>query len=132
MGAQLGGARWDDWRTGCPFPNVSTGGAAPLPMCQLAWRSGCSEAVRTLTSGGASAADVPPSKATGAAVEPLRALQTVFNGPASGVAGDRGGDLAGRREQRAALPGQVVKRASFARSAKESKPAIHGHGKGRY
>ena len=42
--------------------------------------------------------------ANGAAVEPLRALQMNFSGPASGVAGDRGGDLAGRREQRAALP----------------------------
>jgi len=40
-------------------------------MCQLAWRSGCSEADRTFTSSGGSAADVPPSAATGAAVEPL-------------------------------------------------------------
>jgi len=40
-------------------------------MCQLAWRSGCSEADRTITSSGGSAADVPPSAATGAAVEPL-------------------------------------------------------------
>ena len=40
-------------------------------MCQLAWRSGCSAANRTITSSGGSAADVPPSEATGAAVEPL-------------------------------------------------------------
>ena len=63
-----GGARWDDWRTGCPLP---TGGAASRPMCQLAWRSGCSAADRTITSSGGSAADVTQSAATGAAVEPL-------------------------------------------------------------
>jgi hypothetical protein len=40
-------------------------------MCQLAWRSGCSEADRTFTSSGGSAADVTPSAANGAAVEPL-------------------------------------------------------------
>jgi hypothetical protein len=40
-------------------------------MCQLAWRSGCSAADRTITSSGGSAADVPPSEANGAAVEPL-------------------------------------------------------------
>ena len=36
-------------------------------------RSGCSEADRNVTSSGGPAADVPPSAATGAAVEPLRA-----------------------------------------------------------
>ena len=52
-------------------------------MCQLAWRSGCSEADRTLTSGGGSAADVTSSAANGAAVEPPRALQCPrgFSGP---------------------------------------------------
>lgn len=64
----MGGARWDDWRTRCPLP---AGGAASRSMCQLAWRSGCSAADRTITSSGGSAADVPPSAATGAAVEPL-------------------------------------------------------------
>ena len=59
---------------GLPPP---TGGAASRPMCQLAWRSGCSAADRTITSSGGSAADVPPSAATGAAVEPLRALQRI-------------------------------------------------------
>ena len=56
-GAQLGGARWDDWRTGCPLP---PGGAASRPLCQLDWRSGCSAADRRFTSSGGSAADVPP------------------------------------------------------------------------
>ena len=59
-----------------------------------------------------------------------------FRGPASGMAGDRGDDLAGvqsrerkaqRRERNA---GQFVKRASFARSVKEIGPAIPGHGNG--
>ena len=48
-------------------------------------------------SSGGSAADVPPSAANGAAVEPLRAsvCLAAFSGPAPGMAGDRGGDLAG-------------------------------------
>ena len=56
------------------------------------------------TSSGGSAADVTPSEATGAAVEPLRALQMTSAARlrAWRVAGD--GDLAGRRGQRAALP----------------------------
>ena len=85
--------RWADWRTRCPC----SVGAASRPMCQLAWRSGCSEAARNPTTTGASAADVPQSAATGAAVEPVRALQafTAFSGPAAGLAGDRGDDLAG-------------------------------------
>jgi len=115
-------------------------------MCQLAWRSGCSAADRTITSSGGSAADVPPSAATGAAVEPLiadfaaaqplRALLCIpaFSGPATGMAGDRGGDLAGAAPsgaQRSDLQaGQFAKRASFTRSVKESRPAIPGHGNG--
>jgi len=84
-----------------------TGDAASQPMCQLVWRGGCSEDDQTLTSSGGSAADVTPSAANGAAVEPLiadfaaaqplRALlcTPAFSGPATGMAGDRGGDLAG-------------------------------------
>lgn len=53
---------------GLPLPTV---GAASRPMCQLTWRSGCSAAGRTITSSGGPAADVPPSAANGAAVEPL-------------------------------------------------------------
>ena len=57
-----------------------------------------------------------------------------FSGPASGMAGDRGGDLAGAAPsgaQRSDLQaGQFAKRASFTRSVKESGPAIPGHGKG--
>jgi hypothetical protein len=59
---------------------------------------------------------------------------SVFSGPAPGLAGDRGGDLAGAAPsgaQRSDLQaGQFAKRASFTRSVKESGPAIPGHGKG--
>jgi hypothetical protein len=44
-----------------------------------------------------------------------------FSGPASGVAGVRGGDL---------TAGQVGKQASFTRSVKEAGPAIPGQGLG--
>ena len=61
-------------------------------------------------------------------------LHSVFSGPATGLAGDRGGDLAGAapsEAQRSDLQaGQFAKRASFTRSVKESGPAIPGHGKG--
>jgi len=61
-------------------------------------------------------------------------MNPVFSGPAPGLAGDRGGDLAGAapsEAQRSDLQaGQFAKRASFTRSVKESGPAIPGHGKG--
>ena len=60
----------------------SSGDAASRPMCQLVWRSGCSAAGRTVTRSGGSATDVPPSAATGAAVEPLRALQCTLTSAA--------------------------------------------------
>ena len=67
-----------------------------LPPQRVAQRSKASEATRNITNTGGSASDVTPSAATGAAVEPVRALQAVvFSDPASGVAGGRGGDLAG-------------------------------------
>ena len=142
----MGGARWDDWRTGCPFPAV---GAASRPMCQLAWRSGCSADDRTSTSSGASAADVPPREPKASDWRGGRAadrwlcrgtaaactsMHPVFSGPATGMAGDRGGDLAGAAPsgaQRSDLQaGQFAKRASFTRSVKERGPASPGHGKG--
>jgi hypothetical protein len=61
-------------------------------------------------------------------------MHPAFSGPAPGVAGDRGGDLAGAAPsgaQRSDLPaGQFAKRAAFARSVKASGPAIPGHGIG--
>jgi len=61
-------------------------------------------------------------------------LHPDFSGPATGMAGDRGGDLTGAAPsgaQRSDLQaGQFAKRASFTRSVKESGPAIPGHGKG--
>lgn len=82
----MGGARWDDL-------------AHALPPRRAAQHS---EAARGIPSSGGPAADVPQSAATGAAVEPLRALHAPgFSGPASGVAGDRGDDLTGvQRTQR--------------------------------
>ncbi len=60
-------------------------------------------------------------------------MNPVFSGPASGVAGDRGGDLAGAAPSGALRSdlqaGQFAKRASFTRSVKESGPAITGRGK---
>ncbi|MEI6026868.1 MAG: hypothetical protein WCT47_09280, partial [Betaproteobacteria bacterium] len=57
-----------------------------------------------------------------------------FSGPATGMAGDRGGDLTGAapsEAQRSDLQvGQFAKRASCTRSVKETEPAIPGHGKG--
>ena len=57
-----------------------------------------------------------------------------FSGPAPGLAGDRGGDLAGAAPsgaQRSDLQaGQFAKRASLTRSVRETGPAIPGHGKG--
>ena len=61
-------------------------------------------------------------------------MDPVFSGPAPGLAGDRGGDLAGAAPsgaQRSDLQaGQFAKRASFMRSVKETGPAIPGHGTG--
>ena len=101
-------------------------------MCQLAWRSGCSAADRTITSSGGSAADVPPRepKASdwrgGRAAERWLCSGTAaastsvpsdVSGPATGMASDRGGDLAGAAPsgaQRSDLQaGQFAKRASF-------------------
>ena len=90
----VGGARWDDWRTGGHLPTAaqrrsrcdSSPGAAVAAKTphrpeqrRLCGRRATKEAQRT----------------TGAAVEPLIAGFPEFSGPASGVAGDRGGDLAG-------------------------------------
>lgn len=61
-------------------------------------------------------------------------MNPVFSGPAPGLAGDRGGDLAGAAPsgaQRSDLQaGQFAKRASLTRSVRETRPAIPGHGKG--
>jgi len=128
-------------------------------MCQLAWRSSCSAADRTITSGGGSAADVTPREPqasdwrggraadrwlrSGAAADrwlcsgqaaACTSLHPVFSGPASGMAGDRGGDLAGAAPsaaQRSDLQaGQFAKRAAFTRSVKASGPAVPGQGIG--
>jgi hypothetical protein len=86
-----------------------------------------------VTSIGGPAADVPPSAATGASVEPVRANRD-FSGRASGVAGDQDNDLAGVQRTGAQRcernGGQFVKQASFTHSVKEKTPAIPVHGNG--
>jgi hypothetical protein len=61
-------------------------------------------------------------------------MNPAVSGPAPGLAGDRGGDLAGAAPsevQRSDLQaGQIAKRTLFTRSVKEIVPAIPGHGKG--
>jgi len=86
-----------------------------------------------LTSGGGSAADVPPSAAPGAAVEPGRSLQWIQRPGIGrgGWPGWRSGWRAANKAQRCARnAGQFVKRASFTRSVKETTHAIPGHGNG--
>jgi hypothetical protein len=70
-GGLLGGARWVDRRMRCQLMEV---GAASHRTCQPGWRGRCSVGDQIVTRSGASAAGVPPSAATGAVVEPLRAL----------------------------------------------------------
>jgi hypothetical protein len=84
-GAQLGGARWDDWRTRCPaFGRRSV--AADVPAC-LARRSSRADHFKA------------------------------FSGPASGMAGDRGDDLAGvQRTKRSGVSGTPVSSSSWPRS----------------
>lgn len=135
------------WLTGAPWGERggTTGaraalphavGAASRPMCQLAWRSGRSAADRTITSGGGSAADVPPSAATGAAVEPLRALHCTRSSAARlrawRVTGVAIWPAPHRAERSAATckPVSSPSGASFTRSVKETGPAVPGHGKG--
>lgn len=107
---------------GLPTP---TGGAASRPMCQLAWRSGCSAADRTLTSSGGSAADVTPREPQandwrGGRAAASTSMNSIFSGPAPGMAGDWGGVRDGRAPsgaQRSDLrAGLIAKRASVLRS----------------
>jgi hypothetical protein len=96
------GGLWGD-RGGTPGARAATtaGGAASEAACQD-------------SSAGGPAADVLPSAATGAAVEPARAHQCIC-GPASGMAGDRGDDLGGAHsddaQRRREHDTQFVKRA---------------------
>lgn len=117
----MGGARWDPWRKGC-HPGRRRSKAQPPA---------------TTPSSGAPAADVTPSAATGAAVEPLRALWRMEKeppgGPAPGVAGDRGGDLAGaapNEAQRRERARRSVRQAGLVHAPREGdETAIPGHGR---
>jgi hypothetical protein len=116
---------------------LSTGGAASQPMCQLAWRSGCSAAVRTITSSGASAADVPPREPQandwrGGRAAASTSLHPAFSGPAPGLADDWGGVRDARAPSEATCElGPIAKRASLTRSVRESRLRSPGTGKGR-
>ena len=92
----------------------------------------------------AEATDVPPSEATGAAVEPARTDFPRSGGPAPGVAGGRGDDLARAQltgAERSATQWSAAQCASsgpvrqagpsVAYPRRTSGPAIPGHGKGR-
>ena len=102
-----------------PFP---TGGAASRPMCQLAWRSGCSAADRPITSSGGPAADVPPrepqaSDWRGGRAAASTSMNLDFSGPAPGLAGARGGVRDKRAPSEATCErGPIAKRASVMRS----------------
>ena len=115
-GAQLGGARWDDWRTRCPvFGQRSV--AADVPAC---WRGGCS--------GGARQAhevrrlcgrrDTKRSDWRGGRAGPITSTHSMHSAArASGMAGDRSDDLAGvQRTKRSGVNGTSVSSSSGPRS----------------
>ena len=115
------GRSWGDavgrWRTGCHLP----GGAAQ--------RSRPHD-----TSSGGSAADVTPSAATGAAVEPLRSLQIRHSAARHRAWRVTGGTIWRAGRDRSAAAGaerrSVRPAGSFPRSGKETRAAIPGHGNG--
>ena len=128
---------------GLPLP---TGGVASRPMCQPAWRSGCSAADRTITRSGGSPADVPPSAASGAVVEPpiagcaaagpLRALQCTRTSAARlrawRVTGVAFGTVEHRAERSAATcePARSPSGRRSCAAGRTNRPASPGHGKG--
>ena len=84
-----------------------------------------SEADRNITSSGGSAADVPPREPKVSDWRDGRAAASTsksFSGPASGMAGDRGGDLAGaHRAQRPAS--RSVRQAGLVHTQREGSKA---------
>lgn len=116
----VGGSRWDDWRAGCPP-------AAPQPMCQLAWRSGCSEGAEHLE-----LRRLRGRRDRQAQRLARRSSRSDHfkSGPASGLAGSRGGDLAGGARS-AADHDRPVRQAGRSRAAGLARTAGPGGGKGR-
>lgn len=95
-------------------------------MCQLVWRSGClreTPAPRLEPRRRRGRRATKRSATQRLARRTSRGDQILDRGLASGVAGDRGGVLAG-------AAGQDAKRAAFTRSGKALKPAISGHWRG--
>lgn len=118
---------------GLPPPHGRRGVAADVPAClaQRLQRSRLDDHEQRRLCG---RRDTKRSDWRGGRAAATTSLHQVFSGPAPGMAGDRGGDLAGAAPsgaQRSDLQaGQFAKRASFTRSVKETGPAIPGHGEG--
>ena len=112
-GAQLGGARWDDWRTGCHRVRAAQrrGRRASLPGAAVAAKA---------TANPRAPATLRPTchQAKRLARRSSRCEHiNAFSGPASGVAGDRGDDLAGvQRTKRSGVSGTLVSSSSGRRS----------------
>ncbi len=115
-GAQLGGGGGTTGARAAP----RSGDAAARPMCQLAWRGGCSKddrpahEVRRLCG----RRDTKRTEGERLARRSSRTDHFIaFGGPASGMAGDWGDDLAGaQRTKRSGVSGTPVSSSSGPRS----------------
>ena len=97
-----------------------SGDAASLPMCQLAWRGGCSEDARPASEVRRLCGLRDTKRAEGERLA-RRSSRTDqfknFSGPASGMAGVRGDDLAGvQRTERSGVNGTPASSSSGPRS----------------
>ena len=110
----MGGARWDDWRTRCPLPGRrSVAADVPARLAQRLQRSRPNDHEQRRLCG---RRDTERSEWRGGRAAANTSMNPAFRGPAPGMAGDRGGDLAGAAPsgaQRNDLQaGQFAKRAS--------------------
>ncbi len=118
---------------GLPLPRGRRSVAADVPAClaQRLQRSRPNNHAQRRLCG---RRDTKRSDWRGGRAAASTSTYSAFSGPAPGLAGDRGGDLAGAapsEAQRSDLQGgQFAKRASLTRSVRETGPAIPGHGKG--
>jgi hypothetical protein len=124
----VGGWRWDPWRTRCRhlFGRLRNAPATGL----LEQRRLCERRATKRTSG----KRLARRSSRGDHFRKFGFWSLKFSGPASGVAGVRGGRSGGwdvtAAERRKRLARQFVQGASFSRSGKETQPAIPGHGNG--
>jgi hypothetical protein len=121
----MGGARWDRATPALPIHSSRRSVAPGVPAClarRVQRRRPDTLAQRRLRGRRATKAAAGERLARRASrCAHLWSSVYAFSGPASGVAGVRGGDL---------TTGQVGKQASFTRSVKEEGPAIPRHGQG--